>query len=179
MSLMRIRCACIPYSPSESGIANNTRTHRSSTNWSRLSALAGDSSLTGIRATHFRNGGSISWSYCNVITLNYGTVSRLGMPSFPLLAISGDSIAISLLFQGLSTEKNPREQRSRDYECRSGGGPRGVCGGDRCCTAERKYRGLRIECVPPRAVDRSMATESRFGFWKLTVNRGSTFFFLS
>jgi hypothetical protein len=79
-----------------------------------------------------------------------------------------DSIAVSLFLQRLSTEKNPREQRSRDYECRSGGGPRGVCRGDRCCIAERKHRGLGSECVPHRAVDRSMAKEPRIGFWKLT-----------
>ena len=65
---------------------------RSSTNWSRWSAPAGDSYLTGIHATHFRSDGLTLWSYYNVITLNYGIVSRLGVPVILLLlAVIGDT----------------------------------------------------------------------------------------
>ena len=42
----------------------------------------GDLSLTGIRAMPSRSGGLTSSSYCNVIILSCGTVSKLGPYSF-------------------------------------------------------------------------------------------------
>jgi hypothetical protein len=115
-----------------------------------------------------RSDGLTSSWYCNVIIPNCGTVLRLGVHSFSIVHLLAETPILAFLLQRLPIEKNPGEQRSRNYERRSRRSARGIREGDHCRAGERKHRRPGIKRVPHRAVDRGMAKKSRVGSRKLS-----------